>query len=106
MGKKLFSEESPIVILLYLYNNIFFSDKMSLSTYCVVEFLELPSPDVDKFVCVPDSWIMWTDTTNSGVCVAYPNENSAKIEELSRMNQTGPDIWLTYRAAVKYCTSN
>ncbi|KAJ2949342.1 hypothetical protein O0L34_g15253 [Tuta absoluta] len=76
---------------------------MSSSTYYVVEFLgSPPRPDVDKYVCVPGTWLQRVYKPSSSVSVAYPEGHPTRIEVLARMNLSNPDLWMAYEASVKY----
>ncbi|XP_049707790.2 homeobox protein 5 isoform X1 [Helicoverpa armigera] len=73
--------------------------------YFVVSFLELPHPNMDKYVCVPRSWVTLRPEEQSSL-VSYPNENPALTR--NRIENTEPceKNWPCYQATIAYITNN
>lgn len=61
-----------------------------------------PNSDIDKYACVPDSWLRWYDKQSSKAVVAYPEENIANIKRLARKNKSDVKSWKTYMAFIEY----
>lgn len=69
--------------------------------YVVVQFLQLPYPDIDDYVCIPRSWIRVRRVTDKESIVAYPDEPPS-ITKLRIMNCDEPsEKWRLYMAIVK-----
>lgn len=67
----------------------------------VVQFLQLPYPDIDDYVCIPRSWIRVRRVTDKESIVAYPDEPPS-ITKLRIMNcDESSEKWRLYMAIVK-----
>ncbi|AEE09554.1 conserved hypothetical protein [Cotesia vestalis bracovirus] len=69
--------------------------------YVVVQFLQLPYPDIDDYVCIPSSWIRVRRVTERESIVAYPDETPS-ITKMRIMNcDESSEKWKLYLAIVK-----
>nr|CCQ19222.1 BEN domain protein [Cotesia sesamiae Kitale bracovirus] len=69
--------------------------------YVVVQFLQLPYPDIGDYSCVPHSWIRGRRATDRKSLVAYPDE-PLSITKMRIMNGDKPsEKWQLYMAIIK-----
>ncbi|XP_061714775.1 uncharacterized protein LOC133523288 [Cydia pomonella] len=74
--------------------------------YAVVEFLELPYEDIEKYVYVLDSWIKWCSKDISEVTVAYPNQRNKETDEMIKHDVEYSESWPLFKASVKASTDS
>lgn len=72
--------------------------------FYVVEFLDPPSKDLDRYVCIPDSWIVMRDAADQIVITKYPVEKQSKTKKRVKKSEPCLDEWSIYVADVKYGT--
>uniref|UniRef100_A0A2A4JX10 Uncharacterized protein n=1 Tax=Heliothis virescens TaxID=7102 RepID=A0A2A4JX10_HELVI len=71
--------------------------------YFVVSFLELPHPNIEKYVCVPRSWVTLRPEEPSSL-VAYPNENPELTRNRIENVEPCERHWPRYQATIAYIT--
>nr|XP_021183424.2 uncharacterized protein LOC110371469 [Helicoverpa armigera] len=76
---------------------------MAGKKYFVVTFLQLPYPYIEKYVCVPQTWVTLQPTAQT-ILVSYPNENPAITRNRVENNEKSNVNWTSYKAEMKYIT--
>ncbi|KAL0859851.1 hypothetical protein ABMA27_010191 [Loxostege sticticalis] len=72
--------------------------------FYVVQFVETPYPNIEKYVCVPSSWIRRFKVRR--VKVAYPTEDPKKTKRRVENEERFKSKWKLYKAHVKYDTDD
>jgi len=71
--------------------------------FYVVQFIELPFVDIEKYVCVPHSWMISRTTSSEKAAVAYPNdEDPLAIRDRVKNKEKPSDEWRFYMAIIEY----
>ncbi|XP_047993714.1 uncharacterized protein LOC125232133 [Leguminivora glycinivorella] len=74
--------------------------------YHIVEFKELPYSNIEKYVCVPDSWIRWRDTDSKQVIIAYPDSNMKVLKDMVKNKEKYSEHWKLYKAFRRHGTDS
>ncbi|KAG6558387.1 orph-W1, partial [Microplitis demolitor] len=72
--------------------------------YYVVEFADPPYSDVDRYVCIPHSWIQLREIADQAVVAKFPVENLSITKKRVKDGEVFSDGWSIYVAEVKYGT--
>lgn len=70
----------------------------------VIELLEPPCINAEKYVCVPNSWLRLCETSDSEALVKFPCEELSEIKRCAK-NQEILEYWKVLLADIKYSTS-
>lgn len=79
-------------------------DQRKQSKFNVIEILEPPYTDSDKYVCVPNSWIRLRETEDGIALVKFPTEKLAETMKRVKKEEHFSDDWSIFVADVKYST--
>lgn len=71
----------------------------------VIELLEPPCIDAEKYVCVPNSWLRLCETSDSEALVKFPCEELSEIKRCAK-NQEILENWKVLLADIKYSTNS
>lgn len=71
--------------------------------FYVVRFIELPFEGIDRYVCVPNSWVIIRRVTDKKVVVAYPSdEDPFDTRDRAQRNERYSEGWAFYMAEIVY----
>ncbi|XP_072932427.1 uncharacterized protein [Epargyreus clarus] len=73
------------------------------SKFHVIEFLERPYTDLDKYICIPNSWIRLREDCSA--LVHFPIEELSKTKKLAKREQFSNN-WPVFLAEIKYSTDS
>ncbi|KAG8040275.1 hypothetical protein G9C98_000846 [Cotesia typhae] len=71
----------------------------------VIELLEPPYIDPEKYVCVPNSWIRLRETSDGPALVKFPVEELSEVKKRVE-KQEFSENWTVFLANVKYSTKS
>ncbi|KAG6558532.1 hypothetical protein K425_MDEM000204, partial [Microplitis demolitor] len=74
--------------------------------YYVIQFLKLPYEGIDKYVCIPWSWIVMPRQMDQKVIVSYPVENPSETAKRVKRRQRCSEDWNLYLSLVEYGTDD
>lgn len=74
---------------------------MLAPSFCVVECQTAPNDNINKWVCVPRSWVQ-CEKGGEKVAVVYPAEDEICITKRITNNEPGSKAWPHYIGIIKY----
>ncbi|CAG9786677.1 unnamed protein product [Diatraea saccharalis] len=81
-------------------------DQLRQPKFHVIELLEPPYADYDKYICVPSSWIRLRETDDGVVLVKFPTEKLSKTKKRVKKEENFSNDWSIFMAEVKYSTDS